>query len=53
MLILPHPLAMVLGAFAPMFSTRVFEHVKRLTVGALLAPGKRIVTSGLRVMGDV
>jgi hypothetical protein len=51
MLILPHTLAMVLGAFAPMFSKRVFEHVKLLIVGAILAPGKRTVTSVLRVMG--
>jgi DDE superfamily endonuclease len=51
MLILPHTLAMVIGAFAPMFSQRVFEHVKLLIVGAILAPGKRTVTSVLRVMG--
>jgi hypothetical protein len=51
MLILPHTLAMVLGAFAPMFSKRVFEHVQLLMVGAILAPGKRTVTSVLRVMG--
>lgn len=51
MLILPRTLAMVLGAFAPMVSTRVFEHVKVLLVGAILAPGKRTVTSVLRVMG--
>jgi hypothetical protein len=50
MLILPHPLAMVIGAFAPLFSQRVFAHVKRLLVGAILAPGKRPVTSVLRVM---
>ena len=52
MLILPHPLAMVIGAFAPMFSKRVFAHVKLLIVGAILAPGKRTVTSVLRVMGQ-
>jgi DDE superfamily endonuclease len=51
MLILPHTLAMVLGAFAPMFSQRVFEPVKLLMVGAILAPGKRTVTAALRVMG--
>jgi len=51
MLILPHTLAMVIGAFAPLFSKRVFEHVKLLLVGAILAPGKRTVTSALRVMG--
>jgi hypothetical protein len=43
MLILPGPIAMVIGAFAPMFSKRIFEHVKLLVVGAILAPGKRTV----------
>jgi hypothetical protein len=50
MLILPHTLAVALGAFAPMFAKRVFEPVKLLIVGAILAPGKRTVTSVLRVM---
>jgi hypothetical protein len=40
MLIVPHLLVAVIGAFAPMFSKRVFEHVKLLLVGAILAPGK-------------
>jgi hypothetical protein len=44
-LILPRTLATVLGAFAPMCSKRVFEHVKLLIVGATLAPRKRTVTS--------
>jgi hypothetical protein len=52
MLILPRTLVMVIGAFAPMFSKRVFEHAKRLMVGAILAPGKRTVTAVLRVMGN-
>jgi hypothetical protein len=51
MLILPYSIVMVLGAFAPMFSKRVFEHTKLLVVGAILAPGKRTVTAVLRVMG--
>src|SRR5919109_945720 len=47
------PLAMttVMGAFAPLFSKRTFEHAKLLLVGAILAPGKRTVTAVLRVMG--
>ncbi len=49
MLILPHTLAMVIGACAPLFSPRVFEHVKRLIISAILAPGKRTVTAVLRV----
>ena len=40
MLILPHTLARMIGAFAPMFSKRVLEHAKLPTVGAILAPGK-------------
>ena len=51
MLILPGPLVMVMGACAPMCSPRLFEPVTLLVVGAILAPGKRPVTSGLRVMG--
>jgi hypothetical protein len=41
----------VLGAFAPVFSERVWDWVQVLVVGAILAPGKRTVTSALRVMG--
>jgi hypothetical protein len=52
MLILPRLFVTVIGAFAPMFSKRVFEHVKLLIVGALLAPGTRTVTSVLRVIGQ-
>jgi hypothetical protein len=37
--------------FAPLLSTRVFEHARLLIVGASWAPGKRTVTSILRVMG--
>jgi hypothetical protein len=48
---LPLAIATVIGAFAPLFSRRVFEHAKLLVVGAILAPGKRTVTSVLRVMG--
>lgn len=38
-------------AFAPLFSKPVFGHAKVLLQGAILAPGKRTVTSALRVMG--
>jgi hypothetical protein len=41
----------VLDPFAPLFSERVFEHVQVLLAGAILAPGKRTVSSALRVMG--
>jgi hypothetical protein len=48
---LPLAIATVMGALAPLFSRRVFEHAKLLMVGAILAPDKRTVTSMLRVMG--
>jgi hypothetical protein len=51
MLTLPFAMATVIGAFAPRSSRRVFEHAKRLVVGAILALGKRTITSVLHVMG--
>lgn len=47
----PMAIMTVLGAFAPLFSKRVFASVKLLLVGAILAPGKRTVTAVLRVLG--
>jgi hypothetical protein len=41
----------VLAPFAPLFSERVFEHAQVLLAGAILAPGKRTVSSALRAMG--
>ncbi len=41
----------VLTAFAPVFSRPVWRHVQMLVVGAILAPGARMVTSVLRVLG--
>jgi hypothetical protein len=40
-----------LAPFAPLFSKRVWQHAQLLVVGAILAPGKRTVTSALRAMG--
>jgi hypothetical protein len=51
MLTLPLELANLIVAFAPLFSKPVFKHAQVLLVGSLLAPGKRTVTSALRVMG--
>ena len=51
MLTLPVELVPLIVSFAPFFSQRVFEHAKLLLVGAILAVGKRTVTSALRVMG--
>ena len=41
----------VMQHFAPVFSARTWDGVPVLVVGALLTPGKRTVTSVLRVMG--
>jgi hypothetical protein len=41
----------LLAPFAQLFSERVWLHAQVLVLGAMLAPGKRTVTSGLRVMG--
>lgn len=48
---MPSEIIALLLAFAPLFSRPVFAHVQILVVGAILAPGKRTVTSALRVMG--
>ena len=41
----------VLAVFLPLFSRRVLRQVQELVLGAILAPGKRTVTSALRAMG--
>jgi len=48
---LPIRLAPVILAFAPLFRRRVWQHAQTLLLGAILAPGRRTVTSCLRVMG--
>ncbi len=48
---LPETMIQVLSPFAPLFSRRVWQHVRLLLVGAILAPGKRTVTSALQVLG--
>ena len=48
---LPPQIIHVLRAFELLFSEQTWEWVKILLVGAILAPGKRTVTSCLRVMG--
>jgi hypothetical protein len=40
-----------LSLFAPLFSRRVWRHVPLLVVGAILAPGRRMVSSVLRTGG--
>jgi len=41
----------ILGAFARLFSKRIWEHVQILLLGAILSPVERTVTAALRVMG--
>ncbi len=48
---LPTEYITILGAFARLYSKRIWEHVKMLLLGAILAPGERTVTAALRVMG--
>jgi hypothetical protein len=51
MLTLPPEIMTVLIPFAQLFSSRVWQWARILLVGAILAPGKRTVTSVLHVMG--
>src|SRR3954447_17298815 len=48
---LPTTMIRVLSPFALVFSERVWQHVQVLLAGAILAPGKRTVSSALRAMG--
>ena len=51
MLLLPADMLAGLSHFAPLFSRRTWRHVPLLVVGALLAPGRRMVSSALRAVG--
>jgi hypothetical protein len=51
MLTPPTEIMVVLGCFAQVFSERTWDWVQVLVVGAILAPGKRTVTSVLTVVG--
>jgi hypothetical protein len=48
---LPSEYLILLQAFAPIFSQRIWQHIQVLVLGAILAPGKRTVTAVLRIMG--
>jgi hypothetical protein len=48
---LPREIMVLMNEFAPLLDARVMEYAKVLVVGAILAPGKRTVTSALRVTG--
>jgi hypothetical protein len=48
---LPPKMVQALAPSAPHFSKRVWRHAQMLLVGAILAPGRRTVSSALRAMG--
>jgi hypothetical protein len=51
MLSLPDDMFALLAPFAPLFSRRVWRYVPVLVVGAIVAPGRRMVSSVLRAVG--
>ena len=51
MLLPPADIVALLNSFAPLFSRRVWCHIPLLGVGAILAPGRRMVSSVLRTVG--
>lgn len=48
---LPAEMIVLLAPFVQLFSERIWLHAQVLVLGAILTPGKRTVTSGLRVLG--
>ena len=48
---LPTEMIRVLAPFAPLFSKRLWQNAQILLMGAILAPGRRTVSSVLRAMG--
>jgi hypothetical protein len=48
---LPPEMVQALAPFAPPFSKRVFQHAQLLLIGAILAPGRRTLSSALRAVG--
>ena len=51
MLLLPANSVALLAPFAPLFSRPVWRHAQVLVVGAILTPGRRMVSSALRAVG--
>jgi DDE superfamily endonuclease len=47
----PADIVALLSPFAPLFSRRVWRHVPLLVIGAILAPGRRMVSTVLRTVG--
>jgi hypothetical protein len=50
MLTLPEDMFALLAPFAPLFSCRVWRYVPALVIGAILAPGRRMVSTVLRTV---
>jgi hypothetical protein len=48
---LPPKMVQALAPFAPLFSKRIWQHAQLLLIGAILAPGRRTLSSALRAMG--
>jgi hypothetical protein len=51
MLTLPEVIITILTPFATLFQRRTWLKAQVLLIGTILTPGKRTVTSALRVMG--
>ena len=49
---LPNEFLTVILPYATLFCKRVFGHVQLLLTGAILTPGKRTISSVLRIMGE-
>jgi hypothetical protein len=49
--ILPSEYIALIQVVAPVFSKRIWKHIHVLIIGTILAPGKRTVTSVLRIVG--
>jgi DDE superfamily endonuclease len=47
----PTEMIRVLAPFVPLFSKRVWQNAQVLLMGAILAPGRRTVSTALRAMG--
>src|SRR5215204_441162 len=48
---LPATMIQILSPFAPLFSKCIWQHAQVLLAGAILAPGRRTVSSALRAVG--
>ena len=48
---LPEVIASLLPPFEPLFDPRTWRKAQLLTVGAILSPGKRTVSSALNILG--